>query len=200
MRVDCQRGAGILGPHVVDVGRIVIAEQGVVQRDTRVRGTGAQISTVGRRDDQPVPAGAIAGILGPESVADSIQAVGGKTLDDLGFAAGGGQGEGDGQRDKVDVGDVHVELGVVPGEFTKVPEQIIVRVGRVGGRWLHQRGAGVHEEGQLAIAHEPQPGAGQVRDCHRHGIPRGAEGDPAVLGQRRQGRRWRGWVVGRPAV
>lgn len=94
-----------------------------------------------------------------------MEAVGGHAGDVLGGAGGVGEGEGDGEGDKVDVGDIGVDLGAVEGELAEAEVGVEVGVRGVGDGGLDEAGADVDEEGQCAVDREPEAGASEAGDC-----------------------------------
>ena len=127
--VDGELSRCVLGPDLVDVGLEVAVEQGGVEEDAVVGAQGAQVaSSGGLGHDERGPAGAVGGGLRGQALANGVEAVGRHAGDVLGCVGGVGQGQGDGEADKVDVGDVDEELGGVEGELAEIPGQVHVWV------------------------------------------------------------------------
>ncbi len=133
--------------------------------------------------------------MGGQGLADGVEAVGGHAGDMLGCVGGVGQREGNGEADKVDVGDVDEELGGAEGELAEVPGQVYVWVGWIGDGWLDEGGARVEEEGQSPVDREPDTTSTKVGNGDGLGVTGRAQRDGAILAKGRAGRRRRSWVV-----
>ena len=79
-----------MGPDLVDVGLVVVAEEGGAEGDAVVGAQGAEVGAGWVADDEGGPAGAVGGGLRFESVADGVEAVGGGAGDVLGCVGGVG--------------------------------------------------------------------------------------------------------------
>ena len=88
--VDGELLGGVLGPDLVDVGLVVVCEEGGVEGDAVVGAQGAEVAAGGVGDDEGRPACAVGGGLRSESVADGVEAVGGGAGDGLGCVGGVG--------------------------------------------------------------------------------------------------------------
>ena len=88
--VDGEVLGGVLGPDLVDVGLVVVVEEGGVEGDAVVGAQGAEVAAGWVGDDEGGPACAVGGALRSESVADGVEAVGGGAGDVLGCVGGVG--------------------------------------------------------------------------------------------------------------
>lgn len=142
--VDGEGLGRVAGPDLGDVGLVVGFEEGGGEDDAVVGAEGAQVAAARRvGHDERGPACAVGGGLGGQGLAYGVEAGGGHAGDVLRRVGGVGEGEGNGEADEVDVGNVDEELGGVEGEFAKVPGQVDVGIGRVGDGGFDECGAGV---------------------------------------------------------
>ena len=89
--VDGERLGAVAGPDLVDVGLVVVLEEGGVEDGAVVWAQGAQVAAGGAADDEGGPAGVVGGGLGGQGLADGVEAVGGHAGDMLGCVGGVGQ-------------------------------------------------------------------------------------------------------------
>lgn len=181
LRVDDQVLVGVLGPHLVDVVRVVAVHRPRVRRDVHVRGQDAQRRAVLARHAHFVPRLAVLGRLALEAGADVLQRAGGQSLHGLDLARAERQPHAHDDADEVDEGDVGVDAALVVGELDEAPVLARGGVGGVREGRLDQADLPVAgddgEELELAVGH-PDAGRGDVvRDAELGGGADGAEGD-----------------------
>ena len=131
LRVDRELLVAVRVPDAVHVLGPIFLEPGGVEQEGGIRAENAQGAAVWPRDDEAGPATAVFLRLRAETFGDGVKAVGWEAGDLLRAVVGVAQGEGDGDADEVDVGDVGEDLGFIEGEFGEAEVGLDVGVGLV---------------------------------------------------------------------
>ena len=151
--VDHERSVGEVGPDSIDVWLPVVGEAGVIGGDIILGSEGTESASVSGSNAHLSPGELVGGGLSAEIVADLLEGAGSETLGELVGAVGVVELHGKDNTDKVDVGDVGVDLEVGGvGKLDEAPGETGGRILGVGGSGLDERVAvvsGNHEEGEL---------------------------------------------------